>query len=433
MRMYEILEKKRNGGVLSEEEIRFFVEGYTADRLPDYQAAALLMAICLNGMTDEETVCLTRCMAQSGEQLDLSALGDSTVDKHSTGGVGDKTTLIVAPLVAALGGRVAKLSGRGLGHTGGTIDKLESLPGFQTALPPDRFVRQVLAVGAAVAGQTGNLAPADKKLYALRDVTATVESIPLIASSVMSKKLAAGARSIVLDVKVGSGAFLKTRTQAEILARLMVMIGRKNGRRVRAVLSNMDVPLGYAIGNALEVQEAVSVLRGEGCEDLTELCVVLASHMLSLCLEQPLRECEKRVRGALKDGAGLRKLREIVAAQGGDPTYIDHPEKFPLPAACETVLAPRDGYVTRLDARQLGGCAMLLGAGRETKDDPIDSAAGIRLKRKTGERVRAGEPLAVLCSSDASRLLKAREALASAVEIGDKKPAAAPLVWEVVE
>lgn len=433
MRAYDILEKKRNGGALSEEEIRFFVNGYTEGRIPDYQASALLMAICLNGMTDEETVCLTRCMAQSGDQLDLSALGDATVDKHSTGGVGDKTTLIVAPLVAALGGRVAKLSGRGLGHTGGTIDKLESIPGFQTALPPDRFLRQVLAIGVAVAGQTGNLAPADKKLYALRDVTATVESIPLIASSVMSKKLAAGARSIVLDVKVGSGAFMKNRTQAEILARLMVMIGRKNGRRVTAVLSNMDVPLGYCIGNALEVQEAVAVLRGEGCQDLTELCVTLASHMLSLCLERPLRDCERRVRQAIADGTGLRKLRELVAAQGGDPTYIDHPEKFPPPAVCETVLSPRDGYVTELHAEQLGLCAMRLGAGRETKEDHIDSAAGIRLKKKPGERVRAGEPLGVLCGADTGRIPEARETFLRAVAVGDKKPAGAPLVLGIVE
>lgn len=432
MHMYDLLHKKRAGQALSPEEVRFFITGFTRGDIPDYQASALLMAICFAGMTDEETACLTREMAASGDQMDLRGIHGPTVDKHSTGGVGDKTTLIVATLVAACGGKVAKMSGRGLGHTGGTIDKLEAIPGFETQLSPRDMVRQAEAIGLCIAGQTGNLAPADKKLYALRDVTATVDSLPLIASSVMSKKLAAGCDHIVLDVKMGSGAFMKTHDEAAALARTMVAIGQANGRDTCAVITDMDRPLGRAIGNAVEVVEAIETLRGNGPADLTDVCLTLAAQMLHLCHGQEAYVCRRDAEKALKEGRALAVLRRLVEAQHGDPAYIDDPSRFP-PAACQkVVLAKRSGYITHMDTREIGMAAMELGAGRETKDASIDPAAGMLLEAKPGDFVREGQPLARLLTNDGSRLIAAERRYRAALTLGDEPPAAAPLIVDIL-
>ena len=432
MRMYDIIHKKREGFELSDEEIAFFVEGFTKGEIPDYQAAALCMAVFFRGMTGRETVKLTECMADSGDRMDLSRFGDLTADKHSTGGVGDKTTLIVAPIVASLGGKVAKMSGRGLGHTGGTVDKLESIPGFRTSLSPDEFLAQAERVGLAVIGQTGNLTPADKKLYALRDVTATVDAIPLITSSIMSKKLAAGSKNIVLDVKVGSGAFMKTPEQARVLARSMVDIGKSCGRNVNAVLTNMDVPLGRAVGNSLEVAEAAEVLRTAKECDLLQVCRVLASHMVALFAGISPEEAEKRVREAISSGAAYAKMREWIAAQGGDVSYIDDTSLFPKTAYAIPFTSEYEGYIHSMDAELIGDASVVLGAGRASKEDVIDHAAGIILERKTGDRIKRGDVIMTLYTNRENAEESALEFCRKAVVFGKEKPEPEPLVYEVI-
>jgi len=398
MRMVDLIAKKRDGAELTKEEIDFIVEGYTRGGIPDYQMSAWAMAVFFRGMTPAETAHLTLAMARSGDLADLSRIRGGKVDKHSTGGVGDKTTLVVAPLVAAAGVPVAKMSGRGLGHTGGTIDKLESIPGFAPELSPDEFVEQVNRIGIAVVGQTGNLTPADKKLYSLRDVTATVNSVPLIASSVMSKKIAAGADAIVLDVKAGSGAFMKTVSEAWRLAVTMVDIGRSVGRRTVAVVSNMDQPLGLAVGNALEVREAVDTLRGEGPEDLTRLALTLGAHMVVLGGKAgSFKEAYEKLEKMLKSGGALEKFRQFVAAQGGNPDVADRPaELLPKAPFRVTVPSPADGFVHGIQAEEIGLVAMTLGAGRATKESSIDPAVGVVLAKKVGDPVRRGEILAIL-------------------------------------
>lgn len=407
------------------------MEGYTRGEIPDYQASALLMAICLNGMTERETTDLTMAMAESGEMLDLSSLEGITVDKHSTGGVGDKTTLIVIPILASLGLKAAKMSGRGLGHTGGTIDKLESIPGFCTELSREEFLKTVKKTGAAIAGQTGNLVPADKKLYALRDVTATVESIPLIASSIMSKKLAAGAQCILLDVKVGSGAFMKTLEEAKELARVMTEIGNRAGRRTGALITNMDRPLGYAVGNALEVAEACETLRGRGPEDLTEICIRLAGGLLQLaglCKEK--EEACERARAQLKNGCAFAKWKEMIAAQGGDAQFAENPNRLPKAEKKLFLFAEEEGYIASLNTEKCGEASVLLGAGRERKGDPIDPAAGILLKKKPGDFVRQGDILAELHFSGKVDPTAAQEILQKAYSVSLYKPELSPLIYE---
>jgi pyrimidine-nucleoside phosphorylase len=395
MLMTEIIEKKRDGGVLSKEEIEFFIKGYTNGTIPDYQASALCMAIYLKDMTDLEATDLAIAMRDSGDKMDLSVLSGKKVDKHSTGGVGDKTSLVLAPLVASFGLKFAKMSGRGLGHTGGTLDKLESINGFNIAVKPEDFIKQVESVGMAIVGQTGNLTPADKKLYALRDVTATVSSIPLIASSIMSKKLAAGADIIVLDVKVGAGAFMKTLSDARHLARLMVSIGDNCGKSVTAVLTNMEEPLGYAVGNALEVIEAINTLKGNGPKDLLDLCLEIGSYQLTDAgLFKTRDEAKEAMRENIKNGKALAKFKEFVAAQGGDSSFADDITKFAQAKEVIEVKAKTSGYVSHIDALAIGHAAMLLGAGRETMEDIIDPAVGIILNKKVGDSVNNGE---VLC------------------------------------
>ncbi|MCR2846710.1 pyrimidine-nucleoside phosphorylase [Heyndrickxia coagulans] len=397
MRMIDIIEKKRNGKELATEEINFFVKGYTEGTIPDYQASALAMAIYFQDMSDREIADLTMAMVHSGETLDLSAIHGIKVDKHSTGGVGDTTTLVLAPLVAALGVPVAKMSGRGLGHTGGTIDKLESIQGFHVEITTDQFIDLVNREKVAIIGQTAELAPADKKLYALRDVTATVDSIPLIASSIMSKKIAAGADAIVLDVTTGAGAFMKNEEDAIRLAETMVRIGNHVGRKTMAVISDMSQPLGYAIGNALEVKEAIDTLKGEGPDDLTELVLALGSQMVVLAGKATtLEEARNMLKEAIASGAGLAKFKKFVANQGGDPSVIDHPEKLPQAKYAIDLPAITSGYVSQMVADQIGVAAMMLGAGRATKEDKIDFAVGIVLRKKVGDRVEAGEPLATI-------------------------------------
>ena len=422
MRMIDILEKKKKGEALTDEEIAFFVRGYTDGTIPDYQASALTMAVCLRGMDARETATLTREMAHSGDMMDLSPLGEKTVDKHSTGGVGDKTTLIVAPLAAACGCTVAKMSGRGLGHTGGTIDKLESLPGYRTGLSIDEFFQVARQTGVCVIGQTGNLTPADKKLYALRDATATVDDLSLIASSIMSKKLAAGSSHIVLDVKVGSGAFMKTLDDARALARCMVNIGRANGRQVRALLTDMDSPLGYCVGNLMEVEEAIRFLRGEAVEPtLREVCLALATEMVSLTQVIDRAEAAQRVNEALTSGRALDIFRAWVTAQGAEDTYLRDPDTIPrAPVFCD-FSAPADGVYIKCDAEGVGHAASLLGAGRKTKEDPIDPLAGIRFFVRLGDRVKAGQCLARLYASDATLLPSALSALGKAVTLSHEE------------
>ncbi|WP_018662814.1 pyrimidine-nucleoside phosphorylase [Heyndrickxia acidiproducens] len=397
MRMIDIIEKKRNGEALATEEINFFVKGYTEGTIPDYQASALAMAIYFQDMTDREIADLTMAMVHSGETLDLSAIHGVKVDKHSTGGVGDTTTLVLAPLVAALGVPVAKMSGRGLGHTGGTIDKLESIKGFHVEITKEQFIDLVNREKVAVIGQTADLAPADKKLYALRDVTGTVNSLPLIASSIMSKKIAAGADAIVLDVTTGAGAFMKNEDDAVRLAKTMVRIGSHVGRKTMAVISNMSQPLGFAIGNALEVKEAIDTLKGEGPEDLTELVLALGSQMVLLAGKaSTLEEAGKMLEEAITNGAGLEKFKKFVANQGGDPSVVDHPEELPQAKYIIDLPAKTSGYVSGIVADQIGIAAMLLGAGRATKEDKIDFAVGLVLRKKVGDKVEAGDTLVTI-------------------------------------
>ena len=429
MRMYDLIEKKKAGEALTKEEIRYIVREFTEDRIPEYQMAAMLMAICFKGMTDEEMTELTLSMASSGEMADLSAIQGIKVDKHSTGGVGDKTTLIVGPIVASLGVKVAKVSGRGLGHTGGTVDKMESIPGMRTAIPKDEFYDIVNRCNIAVIGQSGNMVPADKKLYALRDVTATIDSVPLIAASIMSKKIAAGSDGIVLDVKTGSGAFMKSLEDSVALAKEMVAIGTGAGRRCCALITDMDVPLGSAIGNSLEVREAVETLKGRGPGDLTEVCLQLCSHMLYMAGKGDLDSCYALARDAMADGRGLKTLAAMVKAQGGDETYILDPDRFPKAPYVREVKADRDGRVTHIDTAGCGIASAMLGAGRQKKEDVIDYSAGICLHKKYGEEVRKGDLLAVLYASREELLDGASQKLMDAYTIGDGDVEAKKLVY----
>ncbi len=431
--MYHIITKKKEGKALSREEIAHFVKGYTEGRIPDYQAASLLMAICLKGMNEEETAILTEEMMKSGDVVDLSRFGTRSVDKHSTGGVGDKTTLIVAPIVAAAGAVIAKMSGRGLGFTGGTVDKMESIPGMKTSLGSEEFFRLAAQTGICVTGQSGNLAPADKKLYALRDVTATVDSIPLIAASIMSKKLAAGNQNIVLDVKYGSGAFMKTAEEATLLAQRMVTIGKNLGRRVMAFVTDMDLPLGKTVGNALEVREAIEILKGEGDKELSSLCLSLAAAMLSLSLSLPEKAARERAEEMLKSGAALEKMREWISSQGGDAACLSNPDLLPLSSLSRTVSSPEDGYLFCMNTEEIGFAAGELGAGRKTKEDAIDFGAGILLHKKTGDRVKKGEPLATLYASTAEKLDRGEAVFLSALQFSEKKPEKRSLIHTVVQ
>lgn len=433
MRMYDIIQRKRDNKELSCEEIQFFVEKYTAGNIPDYQAAALAMAIFFNGMTPEETAALTLAMAHSGDVMDLSPIKGVKVDKHSTGGVGDKTSLVLGPMVAALGVPVAKMSGRGLGHTGGTIDKLESFPGFQTGIPEQEFFDNVNRIGIAIAGQTGNLAPADKKLYALRDVTATVESIPLIASSIMSKKIAAGADVIVLDVKVGSGAFMKDEESAVKLADTMVRIGDAVGKKTMAVVSDMDEPLGFAVGNALEVKEAIDTLAGNGPQDLYELCLELGSHMVAGAGKaQNCAQAKEMLAGTIKDGSALKKLAELVEAQGGNPEAVYDTELLPKASIEYEYRADTEGYVSRIVCDIVGTSAMVLGGGRENKDSVIDLSVGIVLEAKKGAYVHKGDVLARFYANDENKLSDAVKRFADAYVIEDTRPAGSCLIKKVI-
>lgn len=424
MRAVDLIAKKRNGQTLSEEEIRFLIRGFTEGSVPDYQMSAFAMAVYFRGMDDAETAILTDAMMRSGDVVDLSAFGALSVDKHSTGGVGDKTTLILAPIVACLGGKMAKMSGRGLGHTGGTVDKLEAIPGFRTTLTPTAFQTQVEKIGVAVIGQSGDLTPADKKLYALRDVTATVDSIPLIASSVMSKKLAAGAKNIVLDVKCGSGAFMKTEADGRELAEKMVAIGKHCGRNTAALITNMDVPLGNAVGNALEVLEAVEVLQGK-TGDLREICTALAAQLLSLCHGWSEEEAQKKVADAIDSGNAYETFRAWIEAQGGDL------EKLCVNARQIEIKSRRGGFLTHMDAEKIGTASSLLGAGRMKKDDAIDPSAGIILKKKTGEFAEEGETIAVFYSNkhDCSA---AEDLFRSALTWSDTKPEQKKLIYGTI-
>ncbi len=428
MRMYDIIAKKRDGGELTDEELRFFVNGYVAGKIPDYQASALLMAIYFRGMTARETTALTMAMANSGETVDLSGIDGVKVDKHSTGGVGDKTTLVAGPVVASLGVRVAKMSGRGLGHTGGTIDKLESIPGLRTSLERERFFAIVRTVGICVIGQSGNLVPADKMLYALRDVTATVESIPLIASSIMSKKIAAGSDRILLDVKTGSGAFMKTVEDSVRLAKAMVSIGEHVGRRTVALITDMDRPLGSAVGNSLEVIEACETLKGRGPADLTKLCVELAANMLFLAGKGSLVACRGAARGQIANGEAFAKLKEMAAAQGGDAGALDDYAKFPQARVRCAVKAPAAGYLYAMDTQRCGAASVVLGAGREKKEDAIDYGAGILLRRKIGDKVEKGDVLAEFRSSSEQKCREAERVFLGALAIRGEAPAEVPLI-----
>lgn len=431
MRMYDIIHKKREGGALIPEEIRWFVSGVTEGSIPDYQISALMMAIYFQGMTREETVELTLSMAQSGDMADLSAIDGVKADKHSTGGVGDKTSLIAGPMAAACGVKIAKMSGRGLGHTGGTVDKLESIPGVKMDIPRERFFEIVGETGIAIVGQSGSLCPADKKLYALRDVTATVESLPLIAASIMSKKLASGADAILLDVKTGSGAFMKTEEDARRLARLMVETGNGAGRRTAALITDMDMPLGRCIGNALEVREAVKVLGGGGDSRLRTLCEELAGGMVLLAdLAENREQALEKVRRTVEDGSALEALKAMVSAQGGDRAYLEDTSRLPLSPVCEEAVMPESGYISELNAEECGLAAMELGAGRETKEDAIDYGAGIVLVKTRGEYAEKGEIIARLYARTGEQCRRGRERLLGAVSITKERPAMGPLVIE---
>ncbi len=433
IRMYDLIHKKRDGKKLSSEEIRWMITGYVKNDIPDYQMAAMLMAIFFSGMSDDELAALTDVMAHSGDVVDLSEIEGCKVDKHSTGGVGDKTTLIACPIAAACGVKIAKMSGRGLGHTGGTVDKLESIPGYKTSLDRDSFFQTVKTCGISVIGQSGNLAPADKKLYALRDVTATVESIPLIAASIMSKKLAAGSDCILLDVKTGSGAFMKSREDALLLALKMKAIGEKAGKRVSALITDMDIPLGYCIGNALEVQEAVQTLCGTGPADLTMLCLELAAHMMELAGIGSIEKCRKLAQRSVDDGSARKTLAAMVKAQGGDDSWILHPEKIEAAPFAFEVKARRSGWIFHMNTEEIGETACLLGAGRMTKDSTIDHKAGIILAKKTGDKVACGETLAVLYASNEDFFATASSRFEAAITISGEAPENRPLLFASVD
>lgn len=431
--MYNIIMKKRDGEQLSREEIEYFVNGYVDGTFPDYQASALLMAIYFQGMSERETVDLTMALKNSGDSIDLSRFGSLSADKHSTGGVGDKTTLVVAPVVACLGGKVAKMSGKGLGHTGGTVDKLDSIPGFKTELSGKEFLDQVEKIGVAVIGQTGNMTPGDKKLYALRDVTATVDSIPLIVSSIMSKKLAAGSKNITLDVKFGSGAFMKTEQDAAVLAEEMVKIGKLCGRNITAVISNMDYPLGKNIGNALEVKEAVEVLKGKGDKELTEVCVILASELLTLFNGKTLEQNKSDVLSVLENGRAFSKFKSWISAQGGDVNVIDKIDEFCKPKYEHKVKFNVSGYINYANAEEIGKASVLLGAGRKTKEDKIDYSAGIVLHFGYGQKIEKGEVGATLYSSTVSDFAECEKAVLNAITVSNTPPKKRKLISKVIK
>lgn len=433
MRMLDLIAKKRDGYTLTKEEIDFIINGYVSSQIPDYQMSALLMAIYLRGMNAEETANLTQAMAQSGDMVDLSPIEGIKVDKHSTGGVGDKTTLIITPMVAACGVKVAKMSGRGLGHTGGTVDKLESIPGFQTTMNRKQFFDTVNTIGASVIGQSGLIAPADKKIYALRDVTGTVESIPLIASSIMSKKLASGSDCILLDVKMGSGAFMKTLDDAIQLGETMVEIGNYWNRKTIALITDMDVPLGNCIGNALEVKEAILVLKGEGPEDLQNICIELAGNMLYLAKKGTLEDCLAMAKQTLIDGSALRVFFQMVQAQGGDCSILENFDVFQPAIYEETIFSPQDGYITSMDSQGCGIASSLLGAGRETKESDIDYTAGIRLLKKTGDFVQKGEAIAIFYTSDSTKFASATKKFLESLTFGIVAPIKNPLIFHRIE
>ncbi|TVX92832.1 pyrimidine-nucleoside phosphorylase [Paenibacillus agilis] len=433
MRAVDIIQKKREGKELTPEEITFMVRGYSEGNVPDYQVAAWAMAIYFQGMSAKETAQLTLEMAKSGDQIDLSPIAGVKVDKHSTGGVGDKTTLILAPMVAAAGVPVAKMSGRGLGHTGGTIDKLEAIAGYQVELPRETFIKQVNEIGVSLIGQSGNITPADKKLYALRDVTATVESIPLIASSVMSKKIAAGADAIVLDVKTGSGAFMKTLDDSIALAQAMVDIGTEVGRDTVAIISDMDQPLGHLIGNGLEVEEAIATLHGKGPEDLHELSMILGSHMVVLGKQATTTEEAREIlEKTIADGSAFERLKQLVEAQGGDVAMVEDTAKLPHAAKRIEVLAENDGYVSSIEAESIGIAAMLLGAGRETKESVIDLAVGLDLRKKVADEVKKGDVLAILHVNDESRVEESKQRIIQAYQLSAEPVEEKPLVYAIV-
>lgn len=432
MRAVDIIEKKKHNMTLSKEEIDFLILGYTNGEIPDYQMSAFLMTVYFNGMNSEEIANLTESFVKSGDSVDLSEIDGIKVDKHSTGGVGDKISLIVIPLVASFGVPVAKMSGRGLGHTGGTIDKLESIEGFRTDLSPDEFINNVNKYKMAIVGQTANLTPADKKIYALRDVTSTIDSIPLIASSIMSKKIASGADSIVLDVKVGSGAFMKTIEEAEALARTMVSIGKNLGRNTIAVITNMDQPLGHEVGNSNEVMEAIKVLKGEGSVDETEIALAIAANMCVLGgAFSNMDEAYKGLKESISSGRAIEKLKELIKIQGGNPNIIDNPDLLPKAKNIHPIKADKDGYIYSIDAESIGIGAMLLGAGRKKKEDPIDPAAGITLISKMGDKVSKGD---IICQlrTNLDEIDDAMEKVKGAFVIKDEKPKTNPFIYNII-
>jgi pyrimidine-nucleoside phosphorylase len=434
MRAVDVIIKKRDRAELSRDEIDYFIQGFTHGEIPDYQAAAWAMAVLLNGMTPRETTDLTLAMAHSGEILDLSSEVSIVADKHSTGGVGDKTTLVVEPVVAACGLPVGKMSGHGLGFSGGTLDKMESIPGYRVNLSNAEFLKQLKEIGLVLTGQTADLAPADGKLYALRDVTGTIQSIPLIASSIMSKKIAAGAQAIVLDVKLGSGAFMPDLESARQLAELMVAIARSVGRKAVALLSDMNQPLGCAVGNALELKEAIAILQGGGPTNFREHCLVVASHMLALTGIAPDLESGRRMaESALDQGKGWERFRALVTAQGGDVSYIDHPEKLPQAPLVTDLLAPRSGYLKGVNARLVGETSVLLGAGRTRKGDPIDYSVGLIVHHIVGDKVEAGQPIFTIHASDQPRLDEARMRLLASIDWSDQAVEPLPLFYGVVK
>ena len=433
MKMYDIIDKKRHGKPLSKEEIEYFIHGYVDDRIPDYQMSSLLMAICCNGMEIQELTDLTTTMANSGDKFDLSPVNGITVDKHSTGGVGDKTTLIVGPIVASLGCKVAKMSGRGLGFTGGTIDKLESIEGYNVVIPEKEFIEQVNKIGIGLISSSGNLAPADKKIYALRDVTATVESIPLIASSIMSKKIAAGSKCILLDVKMGSGAFMQNEDDATELAEKMVNIGKLANRKTMAIITNMDTPLGLKIGNNLEVQESIDVLKGKGPEDLTNLCLELAACMIMLCTNKEKEECYNLAKNTIEDGTAFSKFRELVIAQGGNIDLIDNPDLFKKSKYIVEVKANAEGYINNMNTSKIGRVSCMLGAGRERKEDIIDYSAGIELVKKTGDYINVGDTIAKLYTSKQETIEEAKMLYLNSIEVSNNKPDKKPMVYKIIK
>ncbi len=434
MRMYDVIEKKKTGKKLTKEEIEFFVNGYTEGVIPDYQVSALLMAICLKGMDSEETSILTMTMAKSGDMLDLSKINGIKVDKHSTGGVGDKTSLVIGPMVASLGIPVAKMSGRGLGHTGGTIDKLESFEGFSTSISEETFINNVNTIKLAIAGQTKNLAPADKKLYLLRDVTATVDSIPLISGSIMSKKIASGADKIVLDVKTGSGAFMREEEDAVELAKTMVAIGNSQGRQTIGVVTDMNQPLGYAVGNILEVKEAIDSLKGNGPKDFMEVCITLASNMVVLAgVAKTTEEAAKMLQATIDDGRALDRFKQFIAAQGGDPSCVDDTTKFPKASIIEEVLSPVEGYINKIETEEVGIATLILGGGRENKESELDLRVGYVMNKKLGDFVKKGEKIATVHASDNTKKEESVKRFLAAFTIGETQAEIPKIIKKVIK